>query len=219
MVNKKFSSKGFFIVGTDTKVGKTTVAIDLLKYLKERSFKTAALKPIASGCRQTLRGLRNQDALKLQKFSTLKIRYKDVNPFAFKEAIAPHLAASKLKMDLTVKKIVKACRPILKLQKDYVIIEGAGGVLVPVNEQETMLDLAKKLQFPLILVVGLRLGCLNHALLTLQAIQKEQIKIAGWVGFPLKPRMQYLKENVNSLIKILNVPYLGLYPNCLWSAL
>lgn len=203
---------GFFITGTDTGAGKTQVAASLLKRLKHQGYTTAGLKPVSSGCIQTAQGLRNEDALSLQSAATCQVPYDWINPFAFEPAIAPHLAAKAANCRLSTKAVFEACQPLLNSNVDYIIIEGAGGLLVPLNATETFVDLAKKMDFPIILVVGLRLGCINHSLLTLESIRHHSLKVAGWIGYPLEPIMPYLQENIEDLKSLLKIPYLGLYP-------
>lgn len=212
-------SKGYFITGTDTGVGKTKIAVALLKTLKQQGHTTAGLKPVSSGCIKTAQGLRNEDALSLLGAATLKTPYDWINPFAFEPHIAPHIAAKERGERLSIKIVWESCQPILKSNVDYVVVEGSGGFLVPLNSRETMADLAKKINFPIILVVGLRLGCINHSLLTAQAIESYGLNALGWVGYPypLEPEMPHLQDNIETLKERLNMPYLGTYPNLLFS--
>ncbi len=165
-------NKGFFILGTDTGVGKTLVATSLLSGLKTKGFSTIGLKPIASGAKSTVEGLRNDDALCLQKTASICLPYEQVNPFCFAEPIAPHIAAAQINCRLTVSDVMEACQFSLNYPADYHIIEGAGGVCVPLNKNELLIDLVLAMNFPVILVVGLRLGCLNQALLSLNCLQQ-----------------------------------------------
>lgn len=211
--NHKKIAKGFFIVGTDTGVGKTVVSTALLIMLARQGFKTTAIKPIASGCLLTPSGLRNDDALTLQKYATHKIDYAQTNPFAFAEPIAPHIAAAKSNTELTVAEIlIKTTHTTSSNNIDYIVIEGAGGLYVPLNNQETMIDLIKAYNYPVILVVGIKLGCINHALLTLESIHNANIKIAGWIANVIDPNMQYIDENVDSIKQRVNLPLLGVIP-------
>lgn len=207
-------SQGFFITGTDTGVGKTTFAYHLLTQLKERGYSSTALKPLSSGCDQTMDGLRNPDALLLQKASTIQLPYDSLNPFAFELPIAPHIAAHNLGIELSVDKIMKACERGLNSSANYIIIEGAGGFAVPLNSRETTADLAKAFGFPIILVVGLRLGCLNQSLLTYEAIQKTGLTLAGWLGNLIENNMMELEANIAFLKETLKSPFLGIYPQC-----
>lgn len=205
--------KAFFITGTDTNVGKTRVAISLLKKLNAQGYSTVGLKPLSSGCYKTNEGLRNQDATALQQAASIKLPYEWVNPLAFEPNIAPHLAAQEVNVRLSVASLFEACEPALNLDPDVLIIEGAGGFLCPLNERETMADFSRKLSFPVILVVGMRLGCLNHSLLTCHSIHMHGLQSAGWVAHSPKEKMPYLEENISSLKKLIAIPYLGIHPD------
>lgn len=204
--------KAFFITGTDTDAGKTLVTTGLLVAAKNFGLTTAALKPVAAGCEQTAEGLRNSDALQLQAAMTTQFIYEQINPIALKAAIAPHLAAQQEKRSLSSDRLTGFCRSVLS-QADVTLIEGAGGWRVPINPRETMADLAKNLQLPVILVVGMRLGCLNHALLTFEAIARDGLQIAGWVANCIDGDMPMLSENIDSLRVRLPVPCLGVVPH------
>lgn len=172
---------GFFITGTDTGVGKTVVSAALVRELAGRGRRVAGLKPVASGCTQTDEGLRNEDALLLQACSSMELTYESVNPYAFRDAIAPHVAAARENVMLKSENLIQKVNNIRDLA-DIVIVEGVGGWLVPLNDSETMADFARALSLPVILVVGMRLGCINHALLTSQAIRDSGLALAGWVA-------------------------------------
>src|SRR5262249_50518062 len=148
-----------FITGTDTNVGKTYVSTGLLKAFNQLGYSTLGLKPIASGCDWIDGKLRNSDALALQQASSLKLDYEQINPFAFEPPIAPHIAGNKLGLRLDVKNLTDALQPTLELNADIQIIEGAGGWHVPLNDRESMADLVKHLNLPVILIVGIKLGC------------------------------------------------------------
>jgi dethiobiotin synthetase len=203
--------KAFFVTGTDTNVGKTLVSTGLLIAAEKQGLSTAALKPVSAGCERTNEGLRNDDALLLQSIMTKKMSYEQVNPFAFAAAIAPHLAAQQEKRSLSVDRLVGFCRGAL-LEADFTLVEGAGGWRVPINSRETMADLVKELQLSVILVVGMRLGCLNHALLTRDAIAMDGLKLAGWVANCIDRDMPALDENIESLRLRLQAPCLGVIP-------
>ncbi len=213
------TSKGFFIAGTDTGVGKTTFACYLLAALKARGYSTAALKPIASGSELKTEGIQNEDGLLLQAAATLKLPYEWVNPYAFIPPIAPHIAANKQGIELTVNDVLNACGRVLNSAVDYIIIEGAGGFKVPLNAKETFADLAVALGFPVILVVGLKLGCLNQSLLTYDAIQNSGLELAGWLGCRIDENMLCMEENIEFLKRKIKAPFLGLYPQCFISRL
>lgn len=206
------SKKAFFITGTDTDAGKTLVTTGLLVAAKNLGLSTAALKPVAAGCEQTANGLRNSDALQLQAAMTTQFVYEQINPVALQAAIAPHIAAQQEKRSLSADRLTGFCRSVLN-QADVTLVEGAGGWRVPINPRETMADLAKNLQLPVILVVGMRLGCLSHALLSFEAIARDGLQIAGWVANCIDGDMPVLAENIDSLRVRLPVPCLGVVPH------
>ncbi len=203
--------KQFFVTGTDTNVGKTLVAAGLLLVAKKQGLRTAALKPVAAGCEKTEAGLRNGDALLLQSVITEPLMYEQINPIALQAAIAPHIAAVQEKRVLSADRIAGFCRGSLQ-QAAFTLIEGAGGWRVPLNPRETMADLAKILQLPVILVVGVRLGCINHALLTVEAIRNDGLPLAGWVANCVDADMPALQENIESLAARIPAPCLGVVP-------
>jgi dethiobiotin synthetase len=203
--------KAFFITGTDTDVGKTLVAAGLLVAAKQMGLSTAALKPVAAGCEKTENGLRNGDALLLQSVITQQLMYEQINPIALTSAIAPHIAAQHEKRNISVERLAGFCRGVLN-SANVTLVEGAGGWRVPINPSETLADLAKVLQLPVILVVGIRLGCLNHALLTFETIVRDGLPVAGWVANCIDADMPALAENIDSLRARLPVPCLGVVP-------
>lgn len=205
------AKKAFFITGTDTDVGKTLVAASLLVAAKQMGLSTAALKPVAAGCEKTENGLRNSDALLLQSVITQQLIYEQVNPIALTLPIAPHIAALQEKRNLSVERLAGFCRGVLN-SANVTLVEGAGGWRVPINPSETLADLAKVLQLPVILVVGIRLGCLNHALLTFEAVVRDGLPVAGWVANCIDADMPALAENIESLRARLPVPCLGVVP-------
>lgn len=206
------TKKAFFITGTDTDAGKTLVTTGLLVAAKNLGLTTAALKPVAAGCEQTNEGLRNSDALQLQAAMTASLPYEQINPIALKAAIAPHIAAQQEKRSLSSDRLTGFCRSVFN-SANVTLVEGAGGWRVPINPRETMADLAKNLQLPVILVVGMRLGCLNHALLTFEAIVRDGLQVAGWVANCIDGDMPALAENIDSLHTRLPVPCLGVVPH------
>ena len=201
--------QGYFITGTDTGVGKTRIATALLTAFNARGFSTAAMKPVATGCNNTAQGLRNDDALALQQHASLQLSYEQVNPYAFEPAIAPHLAAAQAGQTIDVARI-KQGFDILSVQADVVIVEGVGGWLVPLNADATVADLAYDLKLPVILVVGLRLGCLSHALLTAQSIEQSGLMFTGWIANVIDPAMQCIEENIEALRERIATPWLGI---------
>src|SRR5690606_17372880 len=157
------AKKQYFVAGTDTNVGKTLISAGLLLVAKRLGLRTTALKPVAAGCEKTEAGLRNEDALMLQSVMTELLTYDQMNPIALSSVIAPHLAPQHERRMLSAERIAGFCRGSLS-QADFTLVEGAGGWRVPLNPRETMADLAQVLQLPVILVVGVRLGCISHAL-------------------------------------------------------
>ena len=156
-------SPAYFITGTDTDVGKTTIAAGLLYAAREAGLSTAAGKPVASGCEMTSKGLRNADALALMAESSVALTYDEVNPFAFEPPIAPHIAAREAGAVVSVQSLLGPMRHILAKNADFTLIEGAGGWRVPLSGQDSLSDLAQRLDLPVILVVGVRMGCISHA--------------------------------------------------------
>lgn len=201
------TKKGFFILGTDTNVGKTTIAVNLLSFLKSNGYSTLGLKPIATGALLTENGLRNSDAIHLQKTATISIPYEQVNPFCFLAPIAPHIATAQQSSQLSVNKIMALCELTLNLKADYYVIEGLGGAAVPLNEKETMLDLIQELALPVILIVGLRLGCLNHALLSYEVLKKRNIPVVACICNQIDPDMLFYEENALYLKQAMKVPF------------
>jgi dethiobiotin synthetase len=205
------SQRGFFVTGTDTGVGKTAVALGLMHRLQVQGDRVAGMKPVASGCEPAPSGLRNADALQLQRQSSVAMEYALINPYAFAPAIAPHIAARQAGVRIELDTILSAYAQIAG-QVDRVVVEGVGGWQVPLNERDTLADLARKLELPVILVVGMRLGCLNHALLSAAAISHAGLQLAGWVANRLPPEPDCVEENINTLKSRLSAPLLGIVP-------
>jgi dethiobiotin synthetase len=205
-------STAFFVTGTDTEIGKTTIAAGLLHAARMAGLSTAAAKPVASGCVHTVDGLRNDDALALLGECTLALRYEEVNPLAFAPAIAPHLAAQEAGVRLDVAALQGPVQGILDKRADFTLVEGAGGWRVPLAGREALSDLAIALQLPVILVVGVRLGCINQALLTAEAILRDGLLLAGWVANLVDPHTSRLEDNLATLAERLPAPCLGYVP-------
>lgn len=204
--------QAYFITGTDTDAGKTSIAAGLLCAAKQQQHSTVAMKPVASGCELTAQGLRNSDALALMAQSTLLLPYAAVNPYAFAPAIAPHIAAQEAGVELRVRDLHHAAQVILQQQADFTLIEGAGGWRVPISATEFLSDFAIALQLPVILVVGVKLGCINHALLTAQAILNDGLELAGWVANVIDPHCARLAENLATLRQLMPAPCLAEVP-------
>ncbi|MDP3534525.1 MAG: dethiobiotin synthase [Halomonas sp.] len=208
----------YFVTGTDTDAGKTLATSALLCAAKEQQLSTLGLKPIASGSRTTPEGLRNSDALALQAQSTPTVRYETVNPWAFAPAIAPHLAAQEAGAVLSVATVTEVLQQTLHhTQRDLTLIEGAGGWRVPLNAHEDFSDIPSALQLPVILVVGLKLGCLNHARLTAEVIAADGLTLAGWVGSVVDPEFTANQSRFDANLALLNAtlpaPCLGIIPH------
>lgn len=200
----------FFVAGTDTGVGKTYVATLLLRAFAAQGKTTLGLKPVAAGCMPTAEGLRNDDALALMAAATVKLSYAQVNPVALVAPVAPHIAAAQENRRLRVAQLAGLVRgATMQGRADITLVEGAGGWRVPLNEGETLADLARELQLPVILVVGLRLGCINHALLTAEAIRRDGLVLAGWVANGIDPAMAARQENIATLRALLPAPCIG----------
>ncbi len=206
------STKTFFITGTDTEVGKTTVATGLLYAAKQEGLTTAAIKPIAAGCEVTAQGLRNEDALALQSHCTVSLSYHQVNPIALQPAIAPHIAAQQAGKQLSISHLAGYCRAVMMTGAEFIVVEGAGGWRLPLNHREQLSSLAQELRIPIVLVIGMRLGCLNHALLTAEAIRADGLHLVGWVANNLSQQMDSYSENLQSLKAMLQAPCIGEIP-------
>jgi len=205
-------AKAYFIAGTDTGVGKTTVSCALLAAAKAQGKTTLALKPLAAGCEQTPQGLRNDDALALMAEMTEPLLYEEVNPVALPAPLSPHLAAAQAGRRLSIQQLAGFCRGGLMRRADFKLVEGAGGWRVPVNEREMLSALPKELGLPVVLVVGMRLGCLNHTILTAEAIARDGLRLAGWVANVVDPHMDALDENIETLKRLFAAPCLGVLP-------
>jgi dethiobiotin synthetase len=206
----------YFVTGTDTDAGKTLVTAGLLSLARSQGLTTLGLKPVASGCLMTADGLRNDDALALQARSVPPVAYHAVNPYAFEPAIAPHLAARQAGADLDLTRLCEHVAPLLEMPRDLILIEGAGGWRVPLNDAEDLAGVALRLDLPVILVVGLKLGCLNHARLTAEAIRADGARLAGWVGNLLDNNFArdaaLYADNLATLQRTLDAPCLGVVP-------
>lgn len=198
----------YFIAGTDTDAGKTYASCYLLDSAKAAGISAIGFKPVAAGAAIVNGELCNDDALKLQASSSLQLSYRQVNPICLREACSPHIAAQLENSTISVQDIVDQLAPSLaatagvKLQ----IIEGAGGWLVPLNDRETMADLARAINWPVILVVGMKLGCINHALLSAAMIEQSGLTLAGWVANSLGEKMPWFNENLQTLTAALGEP-------------
>jgi dethiobiotin synthetase len=206
-------SRTWFVTGTDTGVGKTAVSCALLAAAAAEGLRTAAVKPVAAGCDIVCDGQgRNEDALNLMAAMTETLDYSQVNPVALKAAVAPHIAASLEGKRVQASRLVGLCRGVMSGGADFVLIEGAGGWRVPINTRETLADVAIELGVGVIMVVGMRLGCINHALLTAEAIRRDGLHLAAWVANQPGERMAFHEENLDTLRQLLPAPLLGDVP-------
>jgi len=202
----------YFVTGTDTEIGKTFIAAALLELARERGLRCAALKPVAAGCSVVDRELVNDDALQLIAASGTDLDYETVNPIALEPAIAPHIAAAHAGIQLDAGDLSRHCLDALAEDIDFAIVEGAGGWLVPLNATETLADVCVGIGARPILTVGMKLGCLNHALLTAHAIAQAGGELAGWVANCPTPEMPVFEENAATLRDRLAAPCLGVVP-------
>lgn len=203
-------NQGFFVTGTDTEVGKTVISVGLINQLQRQGLRVVAMKPVASGCEVTTLGLRNEDALALQAAADIKVAYEQVNPYAFSPAIAPHIAAQQADTEIDLQRLANVYQQ-LQQQADATVVEGAGGWLVPLNDNQTIADLAVQIKLPVVLVVAIKLGCINHALLSAQSIRSSGLELAGWVAndFLGDSQNEAIIDAINSRI---GAPCLGVVP-------
>lgn len=206
--------KRFFVTGTDTDAGKTYVTVGLLKAAKRAGLKSFGLKPIAAGAEQIKGDWRNDDALLIQQASSVLLPYEQVNPVVLEAAIAPHIAAMKEGRLITASRLEGFIKGALLVPHDFVLVEGAGGWRVPLNDRELLSDVAKSLGFPVILVVNMKLGCLNHAILTAEAIARDGLTLVGWVANNSAETMPCYDENIATLSAMLTAPLLASIPWC-----
>ena len=200
--------RGFFVTGTDTGVGKTLIACALLHAFARAGWRVVGMKPVAAGAACSDEGLLNDDVAQLRAAGSVQAALRLVNPYCFEPAIAPHIAAAQAGVTIDIAHITQACARLAAMA-DTVIVEGAGGFCVPLNRTQDTADLAQHLGLPVILVVGMRLGCMSHALLTAQAIRARGLRLAGWVANRIDPAMQVAGENVLALAERLSSPLLG----------
>lgn len=207
------AESGVFVTGTDTGIGKTLFCCALLSALADRGLSVSGYKPVAAGARLTEGGLRNDDAEHLMDHATVTASYETVNPLALEPAIAPHIALWKTGSVFDLDRIMAAYRHLAD-RSDVIVVEGAGGWLVPLAQGFDMATLSARLALPVIMVVGMKLGCLNHALLTAEAIRNRGLQIAGWVANCFDPDMQALEENLATLEQRIGLPAIAVIPRC-----
>ncbi|MBV5301899.1 MAG: dethiobiotin synthase [Methylococcales bacterium] len=201
--------QGYFITGTDTNVGKTWVTLALMTYFKQQNLSVVGMKPVASGCEKIDNHWRNADALSIQQCNSQWLDYDLINPYAYELPISPHLAGKSNPADFT---IVLSQFHTLQTLADVVIVEGAGGWYAPLNAAQTIADLAQALQLPVILVVSIKLGCINHAQLSVDAIEKAQLTCAGWVAVCNDVEFNCIDATIEALVERLPMPLLSVMP-------
>jgi dethiobiotin synthetase len=199
----------YFITGTDTNVGKTLVSCALLHGFAGQGLRVVGMKPVAAGCDEQDM---NEDVRQLLAASNVLATRGQVNPYCFVHAVAPHLAAQFVGIKINLLRIVESCRELTSTA-DVVIVEGVGGFRVPLNDKQDGADLARQLKLPVILVVGMRLGCMNHALLTVESIAACGLQLAGWVANAVDGAMPMLDESIAALQQRINAPLLGVIPH------
>lgn len=199
----------FFVTGTDTDIGKTLISCALLYGFAGQGLRVVGMKPVAAGCDDD--GL-NEDVRLLRAAGNVLATRGQINPYCFYHPVAPHIAARFVGIRIDLERIVESCRE-LSGQSDVVVVEGAGGFRVPLNDQQDSADLAELLDFPIVLVVGMRLGCINHALLTTDSIEARGLRLAGWVANCVDGEMAMLPENIAALQQRIAAPLLGVVPH------
>jgi len=205
-------AQGYFVTGTDTGIGKTWTTVALMQYFKNQGKSVIGMKPIASGCDELDGQLRNEDALLLQEHASVALPYQDVNPYAFTLPVSPHIAAEQAGVEINIANIIEKYQQLEK-KSDIVLVEGVGGWLVPINTQQDVADLAQALDLPVIVVVGMRLGCINQAKLTFAAIEQKGVFCKGWIASCVEQDMLMLKENIQTLCATTAIPLLAVLPN------
>lgn len=201
-------SNGCFVTGTDTEIGKTWFSAALCRSLRKRGLKVGVMKPVAAGAEPGPSGWRNEDALALIAASGTDWPYERVNPYCLEAPISPHIAAAEAGIEIDIAGLASQAKA-LATQADFLVVEGAGGWRAPLGPGKSIADLAQAIDLPVVLVVGLRLGCLNHAALSWQAIGQSGLRRAGWVANRIDPEMLRLDENLQSLTELLGEPPLA----------
>lgn len=202
-------SQAYFITGTDTEIGKTHATCALLATAANQGLRSVALKPVAAGTDATGR---NDDVVRLMAASNVSLPERTVNPWLLTEPLSPHIAARHAGVEITAATIIETFH-LADERTDLLLVEGVGGLYAPLSDTLTQPELIRQLDIPVILVVGLRLGCLNHALLTAAAIEQEGLQFAGWIGNKIDPAFQASGENIQTLNERLKAPCLGILPN------
>ncbi len=207
-VRKADTARGVFVAGTDTGVGKTLVACALLQGLAVSGLRAVGMKPVAAGAVRRAGGWHHEDVAQLQRAGNVEVTPAMMNPYCFEPAIAPHIAAQEAGVPIRMALIEQRYRQLARLA-DVIVVEGVGGLLVPLGRSLDAADIPLRLRLPVLLVVGLRLGCLNHALLTVAAVQARGLRLAGWVANHIDPAMARVEQNLQALQKRIQAPLLG----------
>ncbi len=202
---------GFFITGTDTGVGKTWTTVALMRHLQKQGRSVLGMKPVAAGCTLNDGQWQNADALLLQENGSLTVDYRCINPYALRDPVSPHIAAAQADCNVQLEEILRNFYHLRSLV-DMVLVEGAGGWLAPLNDHQDIADLAAVLELPVILVVAIRLGCINHARLSYRAILAASQPCAGWIAVCSEPNMLVRDENIATIRRALDAPLLGVLP-------
>ncbi|MBD8163053.1 dethiobiotin synthase [Erwinia persicina] len=205
-------SKRWFVTGTDTEVGKTVASCALLQAAQAAGYRCAGYKPVASGSEMTPDGIRNEDALALQHYSAVRLPYAMVNPLAFIEPTSPHIISAEEHRPITSMQL-SAGLEVVSQQADWVLTEGAGGWFTPLSATLTFADWVQQEQLPVILVVGIKLGCINHALLTVLAVKAAGLPLAGWIANGIQPPGKRHQEYLDTLARRIDAPLLGEIPH------
>ena len=199
----------FFITGTDTNIGKTAITCSLIAKCIEEGFRAGGMKPVAAGCHIENGYMISDDVKKIIEVSNVDLNIKEINPYSFEPPIAPHISFKSNEIDINlIKKYLRS----FENKMDYLFIEGVGGYAVPLTETFTTADLVENLDIPVILVVGMKLGCINHALLTVESILNKKQKLCGWVANRIDGDMQAYEENFSFLKEKIKAPCLGEVP-------
>ncbi|AOM42845.1 dethiobiotin synthase [Xenorhabdus hominickii] len=202
----------YFLTGTDTEVGKTVVSCALLQAANKKGYQTAGYKPVASGSEITAEGIRNGDALALQRNSSVSLTYQEVNPLVFIEPTSPHIVSAELNQPIDFSVLSRGL-DALAAKSDWVLVEGAGGWYTPLSENTTFADWVIQEDLPVILTVGIKLGCINHAVLTAKAIQHAGLKLVGWVANEIEPAGKRQAAYLDTLERMIPAPLLGIIPH------
>lgn len=208
-MSSKNIAKGFFVTGTDTGIGKTTATSVLIKQLQTLGYSAIGCKPVAAGSVVTNKGVRHQDALIYQNINSISLDYQKINPVLFQQPISPNIAAETEEKEINVQFLYEQFEEVFSINCHYIFVEGVGGWRVPINDQSTMADFARKINYPVIFIVGIKLGCLNHALLTWEALIKDNMNVAGWIANIIEPDTLEIHNNIATLKKWIKAPFIG----------